>query len=174
MFYGGHNPLDILATTLLSRSGINTSSRDKMAAILTNYTFKCVFLNENDRIPIQVLLKFVSRGPIDNNPVGLDNGLAPNRRQAIIWTNADPIHWRIYAALGQYELTHWGRNKMAANTEQSTLQSACGSHLVIFSCGYFCHILHGYLNGTGISSYNCHRGSKHGWISHMNPGELII
>ena len=21
-------------------------------------------------------------------------------RQAIIWTNADPIHWRIYAALG--------------------------------------------------------------------------
>ena len=32
---------------------------------------------------------------------GLDNGLAPNRRQAIIWTNADPIHWRIYAALGE-------------------------------------------------------------------------
>ena len=32
--------------------------------------------------------------------IGLDNGLAPNRRQAIIWTNADPIHWRIYAALG--------------------------------------------------------------------------
>ena len=23
-----------------------------------------------------------------------------NRRQAIIWTNADPIHWRIYEALG--------------------------------------------------------------------------
>ena len=30
--------------------------------------------------------------------LGLDNGLA--RRQAIIWTNADLIHWRIYAALG--------------------------------------------------------------------------
>ena len=25
-------------------------------------------------------------------------------RQAIIWTNADPIHWRIYAALGEDEL----------------------------------------------------------------------
>ena len=25
-------------------------------------------------------------------------------RQAIIWTNADPIHWRIYAALGGDEL----------------------------------------------------------------------
>ena len=29
-----------------------------------------------------------------------DNGLVPNRRQAIIWTNADPVHWRIYVALG--------------------------------------------------------------------------
>ena len=26
--------------------------------------------------------------------------MAPNRRQAIIWTNADPVHWCIYAALG--------------------------------------------------------------------------
>ena len=29
--------------------------------------------------------------------------------QAIIWTNVDPIHWRIYAALGRDELIHWGR-----------------------------------------------------------------
>ena len=28
----------------------------------------------------------------------------PNRRQAIIWINADPFHWRIYAALGEDEL----------------------------------------------------------------------
>ena len=26
--------------------------------------------------------------------------MAPNRRQGIIWTNTDPIPWRIYAALG--------------------------------------------------------------------------
>ena len=38
---------------------------------------------------------------------GSDNGLAPNRRQAIIWTNADSIHWRIYAALGvRWVITH--------------------------------------------------------------------
>ena len=36
----------------------------------------------------------------------LDSGLAPIRRQAIIWTNAGPVHWRIYAALGGDELTH--------------------------------------------------------------------
>ena len=28
----------------------------------------------------------------------------PNRRQAIIWTNAGLIHWRIYTALGGDEL----------------------------------------------------------------------
>ena len=40
--------------------------------------------------------------------IGLVNGLASNRRQAIIWTNADPIHWRKYAALEGDELTHRG------------------------------------------------------------------
>ena len=36
--------------------------------------------------------------------MGLNNDLAPDRRQAIIWTNAELIHWRIYAALGGDEL----------------------------------------------------------------------
>ena len=45
---------------------------------------------------------FFPKDPFDNNPsIGLDNGLTPNRRQAIIWTNADPIQWRIYAAQGE-------------------------------------------------------------------------
>ena len=37
--------------------------------------------------------------------IGLDNGLAQNRRQAIIWPNADMIYWCTYAALGGDELT---------------------------------------------------------------------
>ena len=36
--------------------------------------------------------------------IGSDNGLAPNRRQAIISTNADLIHWRKHAAVGEVEL----------------------------------------------------------------------
>ena len=36
---------------------------------------------------------------------GSGNGLVPNRQQAIIWTNADPVHWCIYSAPGGYELT---------------------------------------------------------------------
>ena len=33
------------------------------------------------------------------NIIGLDNGLSPNRRQAITWANAEPIHSRKYAAV---------------------------------------------------------------------------
>ena len=35
---------------------------------------------------------------------GSDNGLAPSRLQTIIWTNVDPYHRRIYAALGGDQL----------------------------------------------------------------------
>ena len=35
-------------------------------------------------------------------------------RQAIIWINAEPIPWRIYAALRGYELTHCDRVTHAA------------------------------------------------------------
>ena len=41
---------------------------DKMAAILADDNFKCNFLNENDRILIQISLKFVTRSRIDNKP----------------------------------------------------------------------------------------------------------
>ena len=37
-----------------------------MAAILADNISKCLFLNENDRIPIQISLKFVPRSPTDN------------------------------------------------------------------------------------------------------------
>ena len=39
-----------------------------MAATLADDNFKYIFLNENDRIPIQFSLKFVLRSPIDNKP----------------------------------------------------------------------------------------------------------
>ena len=38
--------------------------------------------------------------------MGFNNGFAPNKWQAIIWTNADPIHWSVYVAQGGDELTH--------------------------------------------------------------------
>ena len=34
--------------------------------------------------------------------IGLNNSLTPNRRQAIIWINADPIHWCICGTWGRW------------------------------------------------------------------------
>ena len=39
-----------------------------MAATIADGFFKSMFLNENDIIPIQISLKFVPGGLIDNNP----------------------------------------------------------------------------------------------------------
>ena len=58
--------------------------------------------------------------------IGSDNGLAPPRRQAIIWTNADLDHGRIYAALGEDELT----NKLALTPFRSSESSLYGHEMV--------------------------------------------
>ena len=45
-----------------------TQALDIMAAILAADISKCIFLNENDGILIQISLKFVPMSPIDNKP----------------------------------------------------------------------------------------------------------
>ena len=52
---------------------------DKMAAILTDNIFKCIFLNENDRILIHIPLKYVPISPIENKPA-LVQAMAWRRR----------------------------------------------------------------------------------------------
>ena len=37
-----------------------------MAAILADNIFKCIFVNENVKILIQISYRFVPKGPIDN------------------------------------------------------------------------------------------------------------
>ena len=39
-----------------------------MATTLADNIFKCIFLNENNGITIQISVKFVPRSPIDNKP----------------------------------------------------------------------------------------------------------
>ena len=46
------------------------------------------FLNVNIWISTNITLKFAPKDPINNIPAfGSDNGLAPVRRQVIIWTH---------------------------------------------------------------------------------------
>ena len=55
-----------------------------MSASFTD-SLKRIFFNENIRISIKFSLKCVPKGSVDNIPeFGLDNGLVPSRRQAII------------------------------------------------------------------------------------------
>ena len=37
-----------------------------MVAVLTDDIFKCIFLNENNKIQIQIALRFIPRSPMDN------------------------------------------------------------------------------------------------------------
>ena len=46
--------------------------------------FKCIFLDEN----VLILIKISLKSNWQQYSIGSDNGLAPARRQAIIWTNA--------------------------------------------------------------------------------------
>ena len=64
----------------------------------SNDIFNCIFLNENVWMK---WLKFVPKGPIDNN-TALFKIIAwhRDRRKAIIWTNDDLCWWRINASLG--------------------------------------------------------------------------
>ena len=40
---------------------------------------------------IQIPLKFIPKSPTEK--IDSDNGLAPNRQQAIIWTHNDLVYW---------------------------------------------------------------------------------
>ena len=111
----------------------------------------CIFLNIYCILFIPIWLKFVPRGSIDHDS---GNGLALNRRQAIIWTDACLTHWRIYAALGGDELhlsnvsypivptvygqdilimATWGRYTLVISTIYCIHQSPAAFHGIIWS-----------------------------------------
>ena len=59
----------------------NSSPPGQKGYHFTDSIFRYIFVNEVFCILIKIALKFVSKGPIANNPcIGLDNGLVPIRR----------------------------------------------------------------------------------------------
>ena len=75
---------------------VNSSSPGQNGCHFADDIFKRIFLIKRFTFWLKFHRSFF---------IGSDNGMAPTRRQAIIWTNAGPIQWRIYAALGGDELT---------------------------------------------------------------------
>ena len=79
-----------------------------MAAIshFADDIFKHIYLNENHFISVEFSLKIFSWGSnYQYTSIGSDNGLALNRRQAIIWTKGGLVYWHMYASLGLNELS---------------------------------------------------------------------
>ena len=73
---------------------------------LADDIFRCIFLNENEKLVFRSKCHWslFLRSNWQLPSICLDNGLAPNRRQTIIWNNADPNHWRICVVIGRDEL----------------------------------------------------------------------
>ena len=59
------------------------SPLDKMAAILANNIFNCITLNVNDRIPIQISLKYVPRSPMSQILRDASNELLTTQKEFI-------------------------------------------------------------------------------------------
>ena len=79
-----------------------------MAAIVADDNFKCIFLNENDKIPIPNSLKFVPKSPIDNKLALI---------QVIAWrqTGAKPLVEPVMTRFTDTYMRHWG-SEMTINT----------------------------------------------------------
>ena len=102
----------------LARISLTQLPLDKTAAISqTSISNAINFLKWKRSILTKVSLKLVPKVPIDNNLelvlIMAWCRLAPF--WAIMRTNADTIHWHIYAALGGDELILWGHKKMVDN-----------------------------------------------------------
>ena len=82
---------------------INSSPPGRNCRYFADDIFRCIFVNEKFFFLI-LIKKFTEDCSLGSNwqyhSIGLDNGLAPNRQQAIIWTNSDQTNWRVYAVLG--------------------------------------------------------------------------
>ena len=52
----------------LFSGGVNSLRQRQNGRYFADDTFKLIFVNENVWIPIEISLKFVSKGPIDNIP----------------------------------------------------------------------------------------------------------
>ena len=141
---------------------VNSSPPGENGCQFAEDIFKCIFMNEKICILIEISIKFVHKGP----SIGLDNGLVLNRCQSIIWTNADPIHWRIYAALGL--------NELSVLSDQLAIKPVT---LVSWLCSYQSwkpitpwHLIHEDIISWELFSHYC----PCVWRNHLGPGLLSI
>ena len=71
-----------------------------MTAIFADGIFRCIFLNKMIELRLKFHWNFSKGSNWQQASVCSCNGLAPDRRQAITWTNDDTVYWRIFPVQG--------------------------------------------------------------------------
>ena len=93
-----------VTVTTFKDQWVNSSHPKQNGRHFADDMFLRIFLNEN----IWIKKKIIEIHSLGSNwqciSIVSDNGFARSRWQAIIWTNAYPVHRRIYAVLGGNEL----------------------------------------------------------------------
>ena len=88
----------------------------KQTKVIPNENWGCAPLTANRtsadcvQISLRPSIPYIPLGVYHTggfNAMGSDKGLAPNMRQAVIWTNDGLVNWRIYASLELNWLSHW-------------------------------------------------------------------
>ena len=93
-----HNTICFLISTLISMLylvWVNTMRPRQNGRRFADDTFKCISLNENVRISIKISLKFVPKGPINNN-------LALVQIMARLWSGDKPLSEPMMVSLLTY------------------------------------------------------------------------
>ena len=138
--------------SVFSNRRVNSSPSGQNGCHLADHNFKCIFLNENNKVLIRNSPKFVPRSPIDNKPALFQ----VNRRRAIIWTNADSVYpTHICGTRWKWVNATWSKlckcyHVMAVYLKYKSNFTAPVTdgeseiiHLCLMSCVYaFCFIVH--------------------------------
>ena len=80
------------AYTMLIWLWLKTLKQRENGCHFADDIFKCILLNKNAWISMKISLDFVEGCSWQYTSIGSDNGLAPNTRQAIIWTKDGLIY----------------------------------------------------------------------------------
>ena len=105
LVFRGENP-SVAGVFPLSKSpflrnlffSFHSSTSEQYGRHFKDCIFKRIFLDENCIILIQISLKFVPKGRMDNKTV-----LVQVMAWCLTGTNYDQVHWRIRVALGGHE-----------------------------------------------------------------------
>ena len=102
--------------------------------------------------------------------IATDNGLVPNRRQPITWINVDPVHWCIYAALGEWGWGMGGRGGGGGGVGGGRL----GVGEIMLTCYLALNEICSYIFWFTSNSYNVEKINKNmteyfakGYLFHM-------